>query len=193
MPLFIKKLYFILPAEDLFRVVKLSIMLTVVAVMEVLGLALISFLLVNIENLSEAIASISFMQQIMLFFNFSKDYYVLVFCIFIIFYSLITLLSSILIVRSLNISGQFIGSRIRQKILEYYLEMDWINLSNIKLTEQTSKIINDGRQVGSIIIFSLHLFSRLILSLFIIGGLISVILIFLFDFVILNDGPTPSH
>ena len=172
MPLFIKKLYFILPAEDLFRVVKLSIMLTVVAVMEVLGLALISFLLVNIENLSEAIASISFMQQIMLFFNFSKDYYVLVFCIFIIFYSLITLLSSILIVRSLNISGQFIGSRIRQKILEYYLEMDWINLSNIKLTEQTSKIINDGRQVGSIIIFSLHLFSRLILSLFIIGGLI---------------------
>ena len=88
------------------------------------------------------------------------------------FYSLITLLSSILIVRSLNISGQFIGSRIRQKILEYYLEMDWVNLSTIKLTEQTSKIINDGRQVGSIIIFSLHLFSRLILCLFIIGGLI---------------------
>lgn len=172
MPHFIKKLYFILPAEDLFRIVKLSIMLTVVAVMEVSGLALISFLLINIENLSEAIASISFMQQIMLFFNFSKDNYVLVFCIFIIFYSLITLLSSILIVRSLNISGQFIGSRIRQKILEYYLEMDWVNLSNIKLTEQTSKIINDGRQVGSIVIFSLHLFSRLILCLFIISGLI---------------------
>lgn len=172
MPHFIKKLYFILPAEDLFRVVKLSIMLTVVAVMEVSGLALISFLLINIENLSEAIASISFMQQIMLFFNFSKDNYVLLFCIFIIFYSLITLLSSILIVRSLNISGQFIGSRIRQKILEYYLEMDWVNLSNIKLTEQTSKIINDGRQVGSIVIFSLHLFSRLILCLFIISGLI---------------------
>lgn len=172
MPLFIKKLYFILPAEDLFRVAKLSIMLTVVAVMEVLGLALISFLLINIENLSEAIASISFMPQIILFFNFSEDYYVLVFCIFIVFYSLITLLSSILIVRSLNISGQFIGSRIRQKILEYYLEMDWVNLSTIKLTEQTSKIINDGRQVGSIIIFSLHLFSRLILCLFIIGGLI---------------------
>lgn len=172
MPHFIKKLYFILPSEDLFRIVKLSIMLTVVAVMEVSGLALISFLLINIENLSEAIASISFMQQIMLFFNFSKDNYVLVFCIFIIFYSLITLLSSILIVRSLNISGQFIGSRIRQKILEYYLEMDWVNLSNIKLTEQTSKIINDGRQVGSIVIFSLHLFSRLILCLFIISGLI---------------------
>jgi HlyD family secretion protein len=171
-PHFIKKLYFILPSEDLFRIVKLSIMLTVVAVMEVSGLALISFLLINIENLSEAIASISFMQQIMLFFNFSKDNYVLVFCIFIIFYSLITLLSSILIVRSLNISGQFIGSRIRQKILEYYLEMDWVNLSNIKLTEQTSKIINDGRQVGSIVIFSLHLFSRLILCLFIISGLI---------------------
>ena len=63
----------------------------------------------------------------------------------------------------------------RQRILEYYLEEDWINLSKIKTSEQISKIINDGRQVGFIIIFSLHLFSRLILSFFIIGGL------FIFD------------
>jgi ABC-type multidrug transport system fused ATPase/permease subunit len=147
-------------------------MLTVVAIMEVIGLALISFLLINIANLSDAIASLSFMPSIMSFFNFSTNNYTLVFCTFIVFYSCITLLSSVLIIRSLNISGQFIGSRVRQKILEYYLDEDWINLSKIKTSEQISKIINDGRQVGFIIIFSLHLFSRLILSLFIIGGLI---------------------
>ena len=175
MPIFLKKLYFILPSEDLFRVVKLSILLTIIAVMEVFGLALISFLLINIANLNEAIGSINFMPEIMLFLNLPTNYYTLAFCTFIVFYSGITLLSSVLIVRSLNISGQFIGSRVRQRILEYYLEEDWINLSKIKTSEQISKIINDGRQVGFIIIFSLHLFSRLILSFFIIGGL------FLFD------------
>ena len=175
MPIFLKKLYFILPSEDLFRVVKLSILLTIIAVMEVFGLALISFLLINIANLNEAIGSINFMPEIMLFLNLPTNYYTLAFCTFIVFYSGITLLSSVLIVRSLNISGQFIGSRVRQRILEYYLEEDWINLSKIKTSEQISKIINDGRQVGFIIIFSLHLFSRLILSFFIIGGL------FIFD------------
>ncbi len=175
MPLFLKKLYFILPSEDLFRIARLSIMLTIVAVMEVFGLALISFLLINIANLSEAISSISFMPAIMSSLNLSSNYYTLVFCTFIVLYSGITLLSSVLIVRSLNISGQFIGSRVRQKILAYYLEEDWIHLSKIKTSEQISKIINDGRQVGFIIIFSLHLFSRLILSLFIVGGL------FIFD------------
>ena len=69
MPIFLKKLYFILPSEDLFRVVKLSILLTIIAVMEVFGLALISFLLINIANLNEAIGSINFMPEIMLFLN----------------------------------------------------------------------------------------------------------------------------
>lgn len=175
MPLFLKKLYFILPSEDLFRVAKLSILLTIIAVMEVFGLALISFLLINIANLSEAIGSISFMPEIMSFLNLSSNYYIMAFCTFVIFYSVITLLSSVFILRSLNISGQFIGSRVRQRILEYYLEEDWINLSKIKTSDQISKIINDGRQLGFVIIFCLHLFSKFILCSFIVIGL------FLFD------------
>lgn len=175
MPLFLKKLYFILPSEDLFRVAKLSILLTIIAVMEVFGLALISFLLINIANLSEAIESISFMPEIMSFLNLSINYYTAAFCTFIIFYSVITLLSSVFLLRSLNISGQFIGSRVRQRILEYYLEEDWINLSKIKTSDQISKIINDGRQLGFVIIFCLHLFSKLILCSFLVIGL------FLFD------------
>ena len=175
MPLFLKKLYFILPSEDLSRVAKLSILLTIIAVMEVFGLALISFLLINIANLNEAIASISFMPEIMLSLNLSPNYYTLAFCTFTIFYSFITLLGSVFILRSLNISGQFIGSRVRQRMLEYYLEEDWINLSKIKASDQISKIINDGRQLGFVIIFCLHLFSKFILCSFIVIGL------FLFD------------
>ena len=171
MPSFLKKLYLILPSEDLFRVVRLSILLTIVAIMEVFGLGLISFLLINIENLNDAIASVYFIPALMAFFGLTSMHYTVAFCILVIIYSFITLLASVFIIRSLNISGQFIGSRVRQKILNYYLEEDWVYLSNFKTSEQVSKIINDGRQVGFVIIFSLHLFSKLILCLFIVGGL----------------------
>tara|TARA_A100001011_G_scaffold307544_1_gene322901 strand:+ start:288 stop:2069 length:1782 start_codon:yes stop_codon:yes gene_type:complete len=170
-PSFLKKLYLILPSEDLFRVVRLSILLTIVAIMEVFGLGLISFLLINIENLNDAIASVYFIPALMAFFGLTSMHYTVAFCILVIIYSFITLLASVFIIRSLNISGQFIGSRVRQKILNYYLEEDWVYLSNFKTSEQVSKIINDGRQVGFVIIFSLHLFSKLILCLFIVGGL----------------------
>jgi len=171
-PLFLKKLYFILPSEDLYRIARLSALLTIVAVMEVFGLGLISFLLINIENLNDAIGSLYFMPALVAYFQLSSSHYTIVFCTFVIFYSVITLIASVLIMRSLNISGQFIGSRVRQKILNYYLEEDWLNLSHVKTSDQVSKIINDGRQVGFIIIFSLHLFSRLILCSLIIGGLL---------------------
>ena len=172
---FLKKFYSILPAEDLSRIGRLSILLTTVALMEAFGLGLISFLLINIENLNDAIGSLDFIPTLMAYFHLTSIHYTIVFCAFVIFYSVITLIASILIIRSLNISGQLIGSRVRQKILSYYLEEDWLNLSRVKTSEQVSKIINDGRQVGFVIIFSLHLFSRLILCLLIIGGL------FLFD------------
>ena len=172
---FLKKFYSILPAEDLSRIGRLSILLTTVALMEAFGLGLISFLLINIENLNDAIGSLDFISTLMAYFHLTSIHYTIVFCAFVIFYSVITLIASILIIRSLNISGQLIGSRVRQKILNYYLEEDWLNLSRVKTSEQVSKIINDGRQVGFVIIFSLHLFSRLILCLLIIGGL------FLFD------------
>ena len=171
MPSFLKKLYFILPSEDLFRIGRLSIMLTIVAIMEVFGLGLISFLLINIENLNTAIGSFIFMQELVQFLNISSSNYTLIFCTFVVLYSVITLSASIVIIRSLNISGQFIGSRVRQKILNYYLDEDWMNLSHIKTSDQISKIINDGRQLGFVIIFCLHLFSKFILCLLIVTGL----------------------
>jgi len=169
---FLKKLYFILPSEDLYRIARLSMLLAIVAVMEVFGLGLISFLLINIENLNDAIGSLYFMPVILAYFQLTSNHYTILFCTFVVFYSVITLIASVLIIRSLNISGQFIGSRVRQKILNYYLDEDWLNLSHVKTSEQVSKIINDGRQVGFIIIFSLHLLSRLILCSLIIGGLL---------------------
>jgi len=174
-PSFLKKLYFILPSEDLSRIGRLSILLTIVAIMEVFALVLISFLLINIENLNDAIGSLYFMPALVEYFQLTSIHYTIVFCTLIILYSVFTLIVSVTLVRSLNISGQLIGSRVRQKILNYYLEEDWQNLAHLKTSEQISKIINDGQEVGFAIIFTLHLLSKLILCLLIIGGL------FLFD------------
>ena len=167
-----KKLYFILPSDELFRIFKLSFFLTLLAFVEVFGLALISFLLINIENLSDAIQSLFLFPSIVSFFNIPNEHSVSVFCALIIVYTLATFLSYLVIIRSLNISGQFIGSRVRQKILSYYLDADWMNTLNINASSKISKILNDGAEVGNIVIFSLHLFSRVILCICIVVALL---------------------
>ncbi len=169
---FLKKLYFILPSDELFRVFKLSFFLTILALLEVFGLALISFLLINIENLSDALESLFLFPKILLFFNITTDHSVSFFCALIIVYTLATFFCYLLIIRSLNISGQFIGSRVNQKILNYYLDADWMNTFNINVSNKVSKILNDGAEVGNIVIFSLHLFSRVILCMCIIVALL---------------------
>ena len=84
MPIFLKKLYFILPSEDLYRIARLSALLTIVAVMEVFGLGLISFLLINIENLNDAIGSLYFMPALVAYFQLTSSHYTIVFCTFVI-------------------------------------------------------------------------------------------------------------
>ena len=102
-----KKLYFILPSDELFRIFKLSLFLTLLALVEVFGLALISFLLINIDNLNDAIQSLFLFPAIVSFFNIPIEHSVSVFCVLIIVYTLATFLSYLVIIRSLNISGQF--------------------------------------------------------------------------------------
>jgi len=55
--------------------------------------------------------------------------------------------------------------------VRHYLNANWINLSGAHSSELISKILNDGRQMGFLISFCLHFFSRIILTLLIITGL----------------------
>jgi len=139
--------------------------------MEVIGLALISFLLVNLQDLSGSIQALPFMMELLTFFGISDSNSVLLFCISILIYSISTLIFSIFIIRSVNLSGQLIGSRLRQTVVRHYLNANWINLSGAHSSELISKILNDGRQMGFLISFCLHFFSRIILTLLIITGL----------------------
>lgn len=171
MLLLLKSLTTILPKADIKRLVRLSVMLVLISFMEVIGLALISFFLVNLQDLSNSIQALPFMMELLTFFSISYNNITLLFCISILIYSIATLIFSIFIIRSVNLSGQLIGSRLRQTLVKHYLNTSWINLSRSHSSELISKILNDGRQMGFLISFCLHLFSRLILTFLIIIGL----------------------
>jgi len=153
------------------RLVRLSIMLVFISFLEVIGLALISFLLVNLQDLSNSIQALPFMMELLTFFGISHNNITFLFCISIFIYSIATLIFSIFIIRSVNLSGQLIGSRLRQTLIKSYLNTNWVNLSRSHSSELMSKILNDGRQMGFLISFCLHLFSRFILTFLIIIGL----------------------
>ena len=171
MLLLLKSLTTILPKADIKRLVRLSVMLVLISFMEVIGLALISFFLVNLQDLSNSIQALPFMMELLTFFSISYNNITLLFCISILIYSIATLIFSIFIIRSVNLSGQLIGSRLRQTLVKHYLNTSWINLSRSHSSELISKILNDGRQMGFLISFCLHIFSRFILTFLIIIGL----------------------
>jgi len=166
-----KSLITILPKADVVRLVKLSLMLVIIAFMEVFGLALISFLLVNLDNLTEAIQQLPYIDSFITFFQIPEASIINIFCICLGLYSIATLCLSIIIIRSVNFSGQLIGSRLRLNIIEYYLNSSWVDFYNSHASELTAKILNDGRQIGFLISFCLHLFSRFFLTFLIIAFL----------------------
>ena len=168
----IQSLFIVLPRNDLWRMVALSSLLFFVAFTEVLGLSLISFLLVNIQQLNEAITSVEIARKIINYFSISSGNVPYIFCFIVLIYAIVTTLFSILAIRSISISSQLVGSRLRARVLEYFLYSEWIEVSKIQVSDKISQLINDGRQVGFIISFCLHLFSRLALAFLIITGLL---------------------
>lgn len=168
----IQSLLIVLPKQDLWRMAASSSLLLFVACIEVLGLGLISFLLINIQQLNEAIISIEIASSAIKFFSIPSSNVAYIFCTMILIYSVGATLCSILAIRSISISSQLIGSRLRARVLGYFLYSDWMEVSKIQASDQISKLINDGRQVGFIISFCLHLFSRFALASLIIIGLL---------------------
>jgi ABC-type multidrug transport system fused ATPase/permease subunit len=168
----IKSLLIILPREDLLRMIVSSSLLIFVAFAEVVGLGLISFLLINIQQLYESIILLPLVPEAVNYFNIASENVVYVFFILVLAYSVSASIVSIFSIRSISVSSQLIGSRLRAKVLRYFLHSDWMEISKMQSSEKISKLINDGRQVGFIISFCLHLFSRLALASLIVIGLL---------------------
>ena len=168
----VKSLLIILPREDLLRMIASSGLLIFVAFFEVMGLGLISFLLINIQQLYGSIMLLPFAPLAVNYFDVATENVVYIFFILVLTYSVTASFISIFSIRSISVSSQLMGSRLRARVLKHFLHSDWMEISKVQSSEKISKLINDGRQVGFIISFCLHLFSRLALASLIVIGLL---------------------
>ena len=138
----IQSLLIVLPKQDLWRMAASSSLLLFVAFIEVLGLGLISFLLINIQQLNEAITSIEIASSAINYFSIPSSNVAYIFCTMVLIYSVSATIFSILAIRSISISSQLIGSRLRARVLGYFLYSEWTEVSKIQASDQISKLIN---------------------------------------------------
>ena len=151
-----------------------STILVLVVLIEVFGLGLISFLIINISNLPEAINNVAFLNSIFSFFSLSLEDSLIIFSIIIVLYSIFSVILSSIALNKLSIFAQILGARIKSRIADYFLRLQWIEIAGSKSSTNISRIINDGEEVSYIVNFLMLLLSRLALTI--------VITIFLFIF-----------
>ena len=113
-----------------------------------------------------------FVSSVVSYFNIATENVVYIFFILVLIYSVSASIISIFSVRSISVSSQLIGSRLRVRVLKHFLHSDWMEISKVQSSEKISKLINDGRQVGFMMSFCLHLFSRLALASLIVIALL---------------------
>jgi len=151
-----------------------SAILILVVLIEILGLGLISFLIINISNLPKAINNVSFFNLIFSFFSPSPEDILIIFSTIIVLYSIISIILSSVVINKTSIFAQIIGARIKSKIAGYFLHLEWREIVGSRPSVNISRVINDGDQVASIISILMLLSSRLVLTI--------VIVFFLFVF-----------
>ncbi|SVB13367.1 uncharacterized protein METZ01_LOCUS166221, partial [marine metagenome] len=80
-----------------------SAILILVVLIEILGLGLISFLIINISNLPKAINNVSFFNLIFSFFSPSSKDILIIFSTIIILYSIISIILSSVVINKTSI------------------------------------------------------------------------------------------
>ena len=84
------------------------------------------------------------------------------------------IISSILIfytLKHVTIASQVIGSKIKLNLIKKFLAFEWSSVLNTSNSENISRIINDGNELGTLINFLLHLFCKLVIAIMIVSML----------------------
>jgi ABC-type multidrug transport system fused ATPase/permease subunit len=145
-----------------------SAILIVVVLIEIFGLGLISFLIINISNLPKAISNVSFFNLIFSFFSPSPENILIIFSTIIVLYSIISIILSSVAINKTSIFAQALGARIKSRIAYYFLHLEWIKIVGTRSSVNISRVINDGAEVGNMINILMLLLSRLVLTVVIV-------------------------
>jgi len=158
----------ILEAKDLYRIYIMSFLLVLVSALEVVGLVLISFLIVNLGNMDSSLLEMGFISKLNASLKISEDFSQIIFPVMIIIYAIISSIIVFHILKYVTIASQIIGSSIKFNLTRIFLYFNYREVLESQNSENFSRILNDGSELGYLINFILHLFSRLTLAIMII-------------------------
>jgi ATP-binding cassette, subfamily B, bacterial PglK len=169
---FFQSLRIILSSDDLLKIYALSFIMFCVAATEVFGLILLSFLIVNINTLENSFLELGVLSSYLGNFSVLKENLFLSLSLFIIFYAAVTSIIVFYTLKYVTISCQVIGSKIKLNLIQTFINYDWSQALNTRNSENISRILNDGNELGTLVNFLLHLFSKLVIAMMIISFLI---------------------
>lgn len=146
----------------------MSVVLVIISFIEFIGLAMISFLMINIGSMDSLASRYSFISSL----GIQSEMLPLVLSLFICGYALISIALSIIFLKFVSLHSQLIAGRIKLKLIDYYLSLGWIDHIKRANSEKISRIQNDATHVGQQILFAMHLFSRFALAFIITTALL---------------------
>ena len=163
----IKSLQIILFRDDFKQLMFMPLVLTLVALIEVVGLAAIAFLVLNLENLSGALLEFELFVSLVNFLGLPKDQIIFLFTGLLFIYSLFTIIISSISIRRISIFSELMGAKIKTSLLQYFLGLDWLDFSKSHSSKNISRIVHDGDIVADMINFFMNLFNKFVLALII--------------------------
>jgi hypothetical protein len=103
----------------------MSLALTLVALIEVGGLAAIAFLVLNLEDLIGALLELEFVVLLLNLLRLSDDKVLFLFAGLIISYSFFTIVVSTISIRRISIFSELMGAKIKTSLLKHFLSLEW--------------------------------------------------------------------
>ena len=141
---FFKSILPIISQKDIFLIIRMSVILLLVSFIEFLGLAMMTFMIINLGALEDNF------EKIFSSFNFLNINLVSVqiyLPVIICTYVLGSFFASIASLRFVSHQSQLIGSRLKLKLLNHYISEGWIDYLKTSSSEKVSRIINDATEV----------------------------------------------
>lgn len=165
---FIKSINSIISRKDTSLIISMSVILVIISFIEFVGLAMISFLMINIGSMDTLASRFAVLNTL----NVTPDLMPLVLSLLVCAYALISIAISISFLKFVSLHSQLIAGRIKLRLIDYYLSLGWIEHIQNANSEKISRIQNDATYVGQQILFAMHLFSRFALASIITAALL---------------------
>ena len=165
---FIKSIHSIISKKDTSLIIRMSVILVIISFIEFFGLAMISFLIINIGSMDTLVSRFPVLNSL----GVDQDLLPLVLSLFVCAYALFSISISITFLKFVSLNSQLIAGRIKLKLINYYLSLGWLEHIQNSSAEKISRIQNDATYVGQQILFAMHLFSRFALALIITAALL---------------------